>query len=112
VNKLSEYAFASPLFSLGQVGITNEANHALLQEHTAQEVARALRGILNRHRCGDWGDIDSHDVKVNKTALKTGARIMSVYRLFGVKLYVITDATWEDNPRLREVTTILLPSDY
>jgi len=111
VSKLSEYAFASPLFSLGTVGITNEANEELCREHTAQEIARGLRGILNRHRCGDWGDIDAHDVKVNEAALKTGARIMSVYRLFGVKLYVITDATW-DNPRLREVTTILLPSDY
>ena len=108
----NEYAFAAPLFTLGQVGITNEANHALLQEHTAQEVARALRGILNRHRAGDWGDIDKQDVKANESALKYGNRILSAYTVFGVKLWIITDAAWEDDPRVRQVTTILQPSDY
>jgi len=109
---LSEYAFASPLFTLGTVGITDTANEELCREHTAQEIARALRGILNRHRCGDWGELDSHDVKVNEAALKTGARIMSVYYLFGIRLYVITEAAPGENPRVREITTILQPSDY
>src|SRR5215831_19262706 len=98
-----ETVFAAPLFSLGTVGITDSAMQALTEgSRDEAKVARALRGILNRHRVGDWGDIDSQDVKANKAALKYGNRIMSAYTLFGVKLWIITDAAWTDNPRVRE----------
>lgn len=73
---------------------------------------RKMGEILSRHVCGDWGDVDAHDRKVNEGALKTGARILSAYTVAGEKLWVISDAAWTDDPKLREVTTILRPEDY
>jgi hypothetical protein len=71
-----------------------------------------LSGLLTRHVYGDWGDVCQEDAKANDYALKSGSRLLSVYHVFGVKLYVISDAAGTADPSVREVTTILLPSDY
>ena len=71
-----------------------------------------MQGILTRHVSGDWGDVCKQDAKANDDAVKSGARILSAYKVEGVKLWVISDAAWTDDPKLREVTTILRPSDY
>ncbi len=65
-----------------------------------------LADLLRRHANGDWGDLSPDDRRANEQALKTGARVFSVYDLkSGVKLWVITEAD-------RSSTTILLPEEY
>ena len=61
---------------------------------------------LNRHVCGDFGEIHPEDVGLNEEALQVGARILSVYYLrSGQRIWIITEAD-------RSVTTLLLPEDY
>ena len=74
---------------------------------TAMEEAR-IDGLalLARHGHGDWGAIDPGDFGLNEEALRTGARLMSVYPLpTGEVIWIITEAD-------RSVTTLLLPDDY
>jgi hypothetical protein len=67
---------------------------------------QAPADFLDRHLRGDWGNCDADDRQANEDALKTGARIFSVYHTKkGVKLWVITEAD-------RSATTILLPNEY
>lgn len=108
-----------PKISLKQVGLVAAAEHELSQACPnygkpgfQEAMQRSLSGLLFRHVNGDWGDVNPHDWKVNEEALKTGARILSSYTLFGVKLWIISDAAWGDDPHVREVTTILRPEDY
>lgn len=66
---------------------------------------------LDRHRGGDWGEVDQHDSKANFAAIVSGARILSSYRLNdGTKFWIITDAT--DDQGNRASTTLLLPEEY
>lgn len=61
---------------------------------------------LGRHAAGDWGNLDDHDRAVNEIGLKSGGRLVSIYRdSRGVKFYIITE---HDRSR----TTILLPEEY
>ena len=62
---------AEPKFALGQTDITRAALASL----PAQDVAAAL----DRHRTGDWGDVDKADHRANEQALKHGERLFSVY---------------------------------
>ena len=63
---------------------------------------------LDRHREGDWGNVDAHDKAANNAALneKDPQRVLSSYEsLNGTKFWIITE--WD-----RSVTTVLLPEDY
>lgn len=62
---------------------------------------------ITRHQLGDWGDLCEHDQEVNRQALAHGNRIMSCYKINHpiATLWIITEAD-------REVTTLLLPSEY
>jgi hypothetical protein len=62
--------------------------------------------LLNRHLSGDWGDCHPDDAKQNEEALKSGGRIMSVYK--GTEWGDIWIITEHD----RSVTTVLFPDDY
>ena len=65
-----------------------------------------LVNALDRHLSGDWGDVCAEDRSQNNRALKTGARLLSVYHTAAkVKFWIITEAD-------RSATTVLLPSDY
>jgi hypothetical protein len=78
------------------------ATPAALRVLTRPDIAAALR----RHAAGDWGDVDAHDRTANDDALRTGERLLSVYRAAnGTAFWVITEAD-------RSVTTVLLPDDY
>ena len=72
--------------------------------------------FLYQHVCGVWGKLDDHDTKANNSALKTGLRILSSYPMKGgERLWVITEAIDTEagaNPCKRQLTTLLLPSDY
>ncbi len=61
--------------------------------------------LLSRHRSGDWGELDAHDVHENGRALRHGWRILSSYPIGEQRVWVITEAD-------RSVTTILLPEEY
>ena len=61
--------------------------------------------LLDRHVNGDWGDLSDDDRMSNERALVECDRILSCYRVEGLKIYVITEAD-------RSVTTVLLASEY
>ncbi|MBP7654952.1 hypothetical protein AB8Q08_22590 [Pseudomonas aeruginosa] len=62
---------------------------------------------LRRHLGGDWGDLEEDDRRQNDAALASGEdRLFSSYQVDrDLKLWVITE--WD-----RNVTTMLLPSEY
>lgn len=92
---------APPLFSIGRVVATPAAIVALLEGEGEPSA------LLQRHRRGDWGDLDAEDRAVNRKALLFGQRLLSAYTLpaNGEKIWIITEAD-------RSVTTLLLPSEY
>ena len=91
-----------PLFHLGQVVITANAEAALARRGQLP-IARTM---LNRHALGDWGDLDAEDIQTNHEALRDGNRLLSAYEFGdGFKVWIITEAD-------RSATTILLPEDY
>jgi len=85
-------------FDLGQLVITPAALEAIPVDDICNSI--------NRHVCGDWGDLDDADRRENELALRAGLRLLSVYHATnGTKFWLITEAN-------RRLTTILLPSDY
>ena len=83
---------------LGRTVITANAQSVLTDSD--------ISGALTRHQSGDWGELCEEDRMVNKEALKSGERIMSVYTSSnGKKFWVITEAD-------RSCTTVLMPEDY
>ncbi len=65
-----------------------------------------LGALLHRHHCGDWGDLDDCDKRMNEDALKEGDRILSHYKLGdGRRIYIITESD-------RSSTCVLLPEEY
>ena len=93
----------SARFSLGQIVATPGALEAL------QNASQSPAEFLSRHAACDWGDVDQEDKQANDDALKTGARLLSAYRLADdSKIWVITEAA--DEHGRREATTLLLPS--
>lgn len=87
-------------FSPGEIVVTRGAD-ALLREQNLHPVR-----LLARHLAGDWGEVGAEDAQTNEAALQTGARLLSVYTVAEVKLFVITEA------EPRAVTTILLADEY
>lgn len=62
--------------------------------------------LLQRHVCGDWGEIDAEDAACNEAALLSGERVLSAYRIGSeTRIWLITEAD-------RSVTTFLLPEEY
>ncbi len=89
---------STALFPLGQTVITRSAADAV----DPQDVELCL----GRHALGDWGDLDSDDVRSNQVGLEQNLRLFSVYNdRAGVRFWVITES-------YRSVTTVLLPEDY
>ena len=101
-----ESKMAGLLVSPGRVVGTPNALNALA------EAGVEPMAFISRHASGDWGTLDAHDTAANRSAMKSGARIMSVYPFgSGQTLWIISDAV-DGDPRIREVTTLLLPEDY
>jgi len=62
--------------------------------------------FLDRHVCGDWGELPPEDAAANEQALLVGARLFSAYTLRdGTRLWIITEHD-------RSATTLLLPQEY
>lgn len=86
------------LFPLGNIFATSGVIREVCPE--------VMRTSLQRHTNGDWGDLCQHDRRANDLALKSGARLLSVYHTGGGrKFWIITEAD-------RSVTRILLPEEY
>lgn len=64
-----------------------------------------LQSILTRHTTGDWGEVPPEDAAENELSLIEGFRVMSVYYVYGERVWVITEAD-------RSCTTLLLPEEY
>lgn len=94
------------LFHPGPLVATPGALDALVRNN------RVPANYLQRHFKGDWGSLCDEDKAANEEALKTGARIMSVYFLPDEsKLWIITDAVIDEFGN-RHATTLLLPEEY
>ena len=92
-------------FSLGQIVATPGAVEALADAGQTPEF------FLEQHVVGNWGEVDAEDWKANDQALVDGSRLLSAYRtLRNVRIWIITEAVNDEGKR--EVSTILLPSDY
>ncbi len=93
-------------FHLGPLVATPDALEAL------QRNGMTGMELLARHARGDWGELCDEDRQANEDALKTGARIMSVYKLpDGETVWIITDAEIDEQHH-RQCSTILLPANY
>jgi len=88
-----------PLFVLGQT-LTTPGALVVMQGMDISPIS-----ILNRHQCGDWGDMDQDDKDANNLAVNVESRIFSAYKFDTILLWVITEAD-------RSSTTILLPEEY
>jgi hypothetical protein len=92
-------------FQLGRLMMTPGAMDAL------RESGESPMDFVDRHANGDWGEVDTEDAEANEDALRTGARLFSVYRTKrGVKLYVLTEAGGDAGTRSH--TTLLKPEEY
>lgn len=89
-----------PLFKLGRVVATP---NAMAELEKANESAMPF---IQRHHCGDWGNLCDDDKMVNNKGVKSGSQLLSSYFLStGQEIWVITEPN-------RSVTTILLPEEY
>ena len=95
----------APLFPLGTVVATPGALEAI------QQAEQSPAEFLDRHVCGDWGDLSEDDREANDVSLRDGSRILSAYHTAcGAKIWIITEAADDDGQRA--ATTILLPDEY
>ena len=88
-----------PLFPLGKLVATPGAVEFLKQHELSPF------DFISRHWQGDWGDLDTEDIKANQYALRHGLRLLSSYRIGDAKLWIITEAD-------RSSTTLLLSTEY
>lgn len=92
------------VFDLGRLRVTPAALQIV------RESGQRLYDFLNRHVQGDWGHVFEQDKRQNHQAVRTGSRILSVYRTDnGTKIWIITEAV--DDAGNRAGTIILLPSE-
>jgi hypothetical protein len=88
-----------PLFTLGKIVATRSVLMHLEREGILADP------YLNRHACGDWGDLTPNDTEMNRLAVIHGARIFSSYEIAEKRVWIITEAD-------RSSTTLLFPSEY
>jgi hypothetical protein len=87
----------SPLFELGQVVATPGAALALARAKIQPEE------LLDRHRSGDFGEVDETARQTNLNAITSGERVRSAYLLpSGEVVLVVTE---------NRSTTLLTPQE-
>jgi len=97
---MTDTMLQGPLFPYGQTVATPGALAALSLAGVAPEA------LLDRHVCGDWGDLCEDDRRMNAKALSAGVRLLSAFSLpDGTRLWIVTEAD-------RLATTLLLPEEY
>jgi hypothetical protein len=90
---------AVDLFPLGEVTVSLSADQAMVRRGIRPEV------LVERHRRGEWGDVDEALRRENNAAVKHGFRVLSVYNLGGETFYIVTESD-------RSVTAIFLHEYY
>jgi hypothetical protein len=65
------------LFPLGRVSATHSARQAMLRLGIGPDA------FVERHRRGDWGNVNAALVRENAVALKGGFRLLSAYGIGG-----------------------------
>lgn len=102
-----------PLFQPGKIVATPGALDLLMR------AGMSYQGLLDKHLCGDWIDMDRDDWAANNDAIKSGARIFSSFDVKGVKLWIITEAVSDiaEDGQIkahpsRSSTCFLLPEEY
>jgi hypothetical protein len=90
-------------FSMGELVWTAGVNEWIADD---TEFAKFVLGSINRHSCGDWGELPPEDVKENELSLTEGFRLLSAYKHTDeTKIWIITEAD-------RSATTVLFPDEY
>lgn len=90
----------TPRFTPGMI-VAMQGVQALIERNAINPIC-----YLQRHLCGDWGDVDPEDWEANQSALEHGERLVSVYIISDeLTLWIITE--WD-----RSATTLLLPDEY
>ena len=98
-------AICRPKFNLGRILATPGALEAL------EASGQSPQFFLEKHQCGDWGEVCQEDKELNDQSLVDGSRLLSAYRtLKGERLWIITEAVGDDGRR--SSSTILRPSEY
>lgn len=93
----------SKRFDLGRVVETAGIN-AMKNENP--QFAEFVSKSFFRYILGDWGDTCEEDAKQNDDSVKSGERILAVYKFDGqTTIWIITE--WD-----RSSTTILFPDEY
>lgn len=87
-------------FELGTLLLTNSVSAELGKR---KDGTKWVCRCLTRHANADWGAVS--DPEENFRALKTGGRLLSVYNLPDITIWIITEAD-------RSATTVLFPEDY
>jgi hypothetical protein len=85
-------------FSLGHVLVT-----PAVVEHLTSNRFSYLRLVL-RHMNGDWGEVETDDREMNKSAVLDGGGILSIYDIAGTEICIFTRAD-------RRYTSVLLASE-
>jgi hypothetical protein len=87
------------LFPLGKVSLTHGVNDLIQGQH------EVLNSFLMKHVSGEWGVLDDDDKLSNENALKYGGRLLSVYELHEVMIWIVTEAD-------RSCSTFLLSWEF
>ena len=72
---------------------------------SCEKFAKEIDLVVGRYWGADWGDTCASDCKMNDRALKSGERIVALYRTSKGKVFIITDCG-------HVVTTILFAHEY
>lgn len=89
-----------PKFPLGRVFTTPGALAVI------NRAGQSVDFFLEKHSCGDWGELSAADEKANADALREGGRVMSSYRtLKGDIIWVATEFD-------RSLTAVMVPGEY
>ena len=86
-------------FQLGQV-VATPAAIEFANRHPVD-----LAVLLAKHQSGDCGDMSDDNILANLSAIVSGGMIFYSYQIGTQKIWIITEAD-------RQLTTILLPSDF
>ena len=111
----TEERFISMKVDLGKIVLTaGVAGWVMKNPATiANERKSVVSKLLDRHKSGDWGELDAEDAKLNDDSAKTGGRLLSSYPIDATNLYEgREDKLWIITEWDRSVTTLLFPSEY
>ena len=107
----TEERFISMQVDLGRTVLT--AGVAGWVMKSPDERKSVVSKLLDKHKSGDWGELDAEDKKLNDDSAKTGGRLLSSYPIDATNLYEgREDKLWIITEWDRSVTTLLFPSEY